>query len=66
MVDKDVIKEQQYILTPGRYVGIEELEVDDVPFDVKIKSLSSELEKLFSESNKLQSEILNNLKNLSL
>lgn len=66
VVDKDVIKEQQYILTPGRYVGIEELEVDDVPFDVKIKSLSSELEKLFSESNKLQSEILNNLKNLSL
>ncbi|KAA8829866.1 type I restriction-modification system subunit M [Bifidobacterium tissieri] len=55
------IAEQDYILTPGRYVGIAEQEEDDEPFDEKMKRLTSELTKCFEESNRLQAEIKKNL-----
>lgn len=48
---------QDYILTPGRYVGIEEQEDDDEPFDDKMKRLTSELSDLFAQSHKLEEEI---------
>lgn len=48
---------QDYVLTPGRYVGIEEQEDDGEPFDEKMKRLTSELSVLFKESNGLQEEI---------
>lgn len=48
---------QDYVLTPGRYVGIEEQEDDGEPFDEKIKRLTSELSVLFKESIELQGEI---------
>ena len=34
VVDTEKIAEQDYILTPGRYVGVEEQEDDGEPFDV--------------------------------
>ena len=37
------IAKQDYILTPGRYVGIEEQEDDGEPFEDKMKHLTSEL-----------------------
>ena len=55
------ISEQDYILTPGRYVGIEEQESDDEPFNDKIERLSLELCKLFEESHSLENNILKNL-----
>lgn len=51
------ITKQDYILTPGRYVGIEEQEEDDEPFDEKMTRLTSELSDLFDESHKLENEI---------
>lgn len=48
---------QDYVLTPGRYVGIEEQEEDGEPFEEKMKRLTSELSVLFKESNELQEEI---------
>lgn len=48
---------QDYVLTPGRYVGIEEQEDDGEPFDEKMKRLTSELSVLFKESIELQGEI---------
>lgn len=48
---------QDYVLTPGRYVGIEEQEDDGEPFDEKMKRLTSELSVLFKESIELQEEI---------
>ena len=48
---------QDYILTPGRYVGIEEQEDDGEAFDEKMKRLTSELSRMFKESNELQEEI---------
>lgn len=51
------IAKQDYILTPGRYVGIEEQEDDGEPFDDKMKRLTSELSVLFKESHELEEEI---------
>ena len=51
------IKAQDYILTPGRYVGIAEQEDDGEPFDEKMKRLTSELSGLFAESHRLEDEI---------
>lgn len=56
------IAEQDYILTPGRYVGIEEQEDDGEPFDEKMKRLTNELSDLFGKSHKLEEEIRKNLK----
>ena len=51
------IAKQEYILTPGRYVGIEEQEDDGEPFAEKMARLTSELSDLFDESHKLEDEI---------
>lgn len=51
------IAEQDYILTPGRYVGIEEIEDDGEPFEEKMTRLSTELYDLFEKSHKLEIEI---------
>ena len=54
---QDEIAAQDYILTPGRYVGIEEQEDDGEPFDEKMKRLTSELSEMFTKSHELESEI---------
>ena len=51
------IARQDYILTPGRYVGIEEQEEDDEPFEAKMRRLTSELSELFAQSHELENEI---------
>ena len=53
----DEIAQQDYILTPGRYVGIAEQEDDGEPFDQKMSRLTSELSTLFAESHRLEDEI---------
>lgn len=53
-----------YVLTPGRYVGAEEVEADDEPFEEKMTRLVAELNAQFSESAKLEAEIRKNLKSL--
>ena len=53
----DDIKAQDYILTPGRYVGIAELEDDGEPFDQKMARLTGELSDLFAKGHDLEAEI---------
>ena len=53
----DDIKAQDFILTPGRYVGIAEQEDDGEPFAEKMQRLTSELSGLFAESHRLEEEI---------
>ena len=55
------IAEQDYILTPGRYVGIEEQEDDGEPFEEKMARLTSELSDMFKKSHELEEEIRKNL-----
>ena len=51
------IAKQDYILTPGRYVGIEEQEDDGEPFEEKMTRLTSELSGMFEKSHELEEEI---------
>jgi type I restriction enzyme M protein len=57
-------KINNYVLMPGRYVGTEE-EVDDgIPFDEKIKALTSKLAEQFAKGNELEKTIRENLKGI--
>ena len=56
------IKSNDYVLTSGRYVGVEETKDDGIPFEEKMKVITSELSKQFEESHKLEEEIKKNLK----
>ena len=56
------IRAQDFVLTPGRYVGIEEVEEDEEPFEKKMTRLTKELSGLFEESHRLEEEIRKNLK----
>ncbi|HAX61216.1 MAG TPA: N-6 DNA methylase [Elusimicrobia bacterium] len=58
------IKQQGYILTPGRYVGTEEVEEDEEKFNEKMKKLTKELSEQFEKSKELEKEIKKNLKGL--
>jgi len=60
----DEIKNNDYVLTPGRYVGIEKNEEDDVPFEEKMKELTLELYKQFNESRSLEEKIKKNLEDI--
>lgn len=57
VVTSEDIKNQDYVLTPGRYVGVEEQEDDGEPFEEKMERLTSELSVMFKESIELQGEI---------
>ena len=56
------IQKNDFVLTPGRYVGIAEEEDDGIPFEKKMKGLSDTLFAQMKESGKLDVEIRNNLK----
>ena len=51
------IAKQDYILTPGRYVGIEEQKDDGEPFEEKMDRLTKELSELFQKSHELETQI---------
>ena len=56
-VSTEDIAKQDYILTPGRYVGIEAQEDDGEPFDEKMMRLTGELSEMFKRSHELEGEI---------
>lgn len=55
--DLEEVRGHEYILTPGRYVGIEEAEEDDEPFDEKMTRLTGDLAEMFAKSHELEDEI---------
>ena len=57
----DDIKAHDYVLTPGRYVGAEEMEDDGVPFEEKMAELTSRLYEQFEKSHELEAKIRKNL-----
>ena len=57
VADLQEIEKQDYILTPGRYVGIEEQKDDGEPFEEKMGRLTSELSDMFKKSHELEDEI---------
>lgn len=60
----DEIAKNDYVLTPGRYVGLAKQEDDGEPYEEKMARLTSELKEQFEESNKLQAQIKDVLKEL--
>ncbi|MHB8232427.1 MAG: class I SAM-dependent DNA methyltransferase [bacterium] len=56
-VNTEEIKKQGYILTPGRYVGSEEIEEDGEVFEEKMKKLTAELSRQMQEEKRLDEEI---------
>lgn len=57
----DEIKEHDYVLTPGRYVGSEAVEEDDEAFTDKMQRLTAELDEQFAKSHELEVKIKSNL-----
>ncbi|MHC1783820.1 MAG: type I restriction-modification system subunit M [Anaerolineaceae bacterium] len=58
------VRANNYVLMPGRYVGTEE-EVDDgVPYEEKMKALTSQLAEQFIRGDELQDRIRENLKGI--
>ena len=57
----EAVRDNDYKLTPGLYVGFAETDEERVPFEIKMPQLVDELEDQFAESNRLQSEIRDNL-----
>jgi type I restriction enzyme M protein len=53
----DEIRNHDYVLTPGRYVGVEEIENDGIPLEKKLEKLKSELFDLLKESDKYEEKI---------
>jgi type I restriction enzyme M protein len=59
------VKELDYVLTPGRYVGLAEDE-DDFDFNERFTALKAEFEEQLKEEAKLNKSILENLKKVKL
>jgi type I restriction enzyme M protein len=56
----DEVRELDYVLTPGRYVGLPE-EEDDFDFEERVKKLTAELKAQMEESAKLDERVKENL-----
>lgn len=58
------VKKFNFILTPGRYVGIPDEEDDGIPFEEKMEKLTSELKEQMKEEVKLNEEIKKQLEKI--
>ena len=60
------IRHHGHVLTPGRYVGAEEIEDDDEPFEEKMERLAAQWRTQQAEAARLDATIEANLKELGL
>lgn len=60
------VKENNYVLTPGRYVGTEAEEDDGIPYEERIASITENLSGYFEESITLQERIKTNLTKIGI
>jgi type I restriction enzyme M protein len=61
----DEIRDQNWVLTPGRYAGVKQSSFDDdEPFDEKMDRLTEALAGQFEENDVLEQQIKKNLQNL--
>lgn len=62
----DEIQEHDYVLTPGRYVGVNKTDVDDEPIDTKIARLTAELFSEFDRGRELEQAVRDGLTELTI
>lgn len=58
------VREHGHVLTPGRYVGVAQIEDDGEPFGEKMDRLMQQLEEQFAESARLEAAIRANFRRL--
>lgn len=58
------ITKHNFVLTPGRYVGIKDEEDDGIPFEEKMAELTAKLSEQMKEEKRLDEEIKKQLKNV--
>lgn len=63
-VGLEEIRKHGHVLTPGRYVGVEEVDDDGVPFEEKMEKLSEALYAQMTEGEELDAAIRQNLRAL--
>ena len=63
-VTLDEIRVHGYVLTPGRYVGVEDVEDDEIPFEERMTQLSAKLYEQLAEADQLGTTIKKNLEGL--
>ena len=64
--EMDEIINNDYILSPTRYVGIEDGNDDSIPYEEKIRTFSDKLSSLFEQSHNFEEELKNNLKAINI
>ncbi|KNE21783.1 type I restriction-modification system subunit M [Virgibacillus pantothenticus] len=64
VVNIQKVKDNDYKLTPGIYVGTKKLDEDNTVFEEKMEELISDLRDQFSESSRLQEKILKDLEGI--
>lgn len=60
------IEKHNHVLTPGRYVGIEDVEDDGISFETKMATLTTTLKEQMDKENELNNEITNQLAKIGL
>ena len=60
------VEENNFVLTPGRYVGTEDIEDDGISYEDKVAEISEKLKSHFEESIQLQDCIKQNLKKVGI
>ncbi len=60
------VEANNFVLTPGRYVGAEDIEDDGIPFEEKVAVITSSLAEQFEKSNLLQERIRLNLSKIGI
>ncbi|OXA93784.1 type I restriction-modification system subunit M [Flavobacterium hercynium] len=62
----DEIRNHNYILTPGRYVGIEDFDDDGISFETKMTTLTSILKEQMNKESELNNEIVTQLAKIGI
>ena len=64
VTELEEIKNEGFVLTPGRYIEFKPAEDDGIPFEEKMETLTTELNGLFKESDELEGKIRQSLKEI--
>ncbi|MFT4800850.1 MAG: type I restriction enzyme M protein [Flavobacteriaceae bacterium] len=66
VVNRTEIADNDYSLTPGRYVGVEDQIDHDFDYETEMGSIKEELKELNADANVLAAQIQTNLEELGL